>query len=98
MEASANISSFQIQDVDGDGLPDIVLVKINFLGTLDVLLNQGDQRYELAQSFANVTSLTGDIAIADLDGNDAPDIAVGSIDASLVPRVHFGAVQSARTL
>jgi VCBS repeat-containing protein len=80
--------SLAIADLDGDGLPDIALADFNPDGTgvrsdVSVLLNTGQQSFAALNAFAVATNPLG-IAVADFNGDGAPDLMVGSLSQGTV--------------
>lgn len=73
-----------IGDMDGDGMPDIVVVES--LNSVDVIRNTGSNggslsfapfiRYQAGVQYWLLTSLSS-VSIGDLDGDGKPDLAVG---------------------
>ena len=74
------LSLTRIRDLDGDGKPDVVALNAAN-ATVSVLLNRGEGVLEPAADYpvelAHVRDYTsGDLAIADFDGDGAPDLVV----------------------
>ena len=68
---------FAVADLDGDGLPDLVLG--NGSKPNQVLLNQGDGTFEEVISDASSrASNTRAVAVGDLNGDGLPDIVMGN--------------------
>jgi hypothetical protein len=80
-----NAESIAVGDLDGDGRPDLALaVSANGLrgvGDVSVLLNLGGRSFASpVGSFAGTTPVA--VAIADLDGDGRPDLAVANRDSN----------------
>jgi hypothetical protein len=74
--AAGNPGSIAIGDLDGDNDLDLVVVNIGD-ATVSVLLGNGDGTFQTAVSYdAGYDSF--DVAIGDLNGDDAPDLAMGA--------------------
>ena len=65
-------NSIVVADLDADSVPDVV-VSNGFVGTVSVLLGNGDGSFRSAVSFAAGENLES-IAVADLNGDDVPDL------------------------
>jgi hypothetical protein len=63
-------------DLDGDGDLDIVL-SVFVSSTLTILINQGGARFQLAAANYFPRSVQGDIWIADVNGDNRPDVFLG---------------------
>jgi len=70
-------------DLNGDGLPDLALTTYYSTDTIRLMANQGDGTFALVGS-VNVGPSPTSIAIADLDANGHPDVAVSSYMSSSV--------------
>ena len=71
-----------ISDLDGDHIPDLVTANTDLIGALEsntvaVLTGNGDGTFGSAVYY-NVGKYPQSIAIADLDGDDIPDLAVAN--------------------
>jgi hypothetical protein len=66
----------QVDDVNGDGKPDIV-ASISNPGTIEVFLGSGDGTFGAPSNIA-IPPTAGGLALSDLDGDGAPDIVVGT--------------------
>ena len=83
----ANPNSIAIDDIDGDGKPDLVVTNANVqssdpVQTISVLRNTstvGTISFANQQTF-NVGSKPGAVAIGDIDGDGKPDLAVANSD------------------
>jgi hypothetical protein len=66
-----------VADINGDGLPDIVVEEMTPNGSaVSVLLGNGDGTFQPQQMFAVPGGVTGSVAVADLFGNGKQDIVV----------------------
>ena len=78
-----------IGDVNGDGKLDLVVPNTNadtalfHPDTVSVLLGNGDGTFQSPNAFATADAPFS-VAIADLNGDGKPDLALGNIDTSLV--------------
>jgi Bacterial Ig-like domain (group 3)/FG-GAP-like repeat len=72
--------SVAVADVNGDGIPDIV---VGNGGNLGVLLGNGDGTFQPAVTL-NLSFGANSVALADLTGNGLPDIVVSANQASNV--------------
>jgi hypothetical protein len=79
------ISSLAIADVNGDGIPDVVIVELcqsysrgNCVGTgpVNVMLGNGDGTFQKAVVYHSGGYLGSALAIADVNGDGRPDIVV----------------------
>ena len=79
--ASYDASSVAVADVNGDGKPDLVVA--NFYqnsdentGGISVLLGNGDGTFQAAASYSSGAGAAESVAIADVNGDGKPDLAV----------------------
>ncbi|MHC4406139.1 MAG: FG-GAP-like repeat-containing protein, partial [Planctomycetota bacterium] len=91
--AGAGPSEVAVGDLDADGNPDVVVTNA-LSNTVSVMLGNGDGTFHAPRQFAvgafatpnpvKATSPTfgRDVAIADFDGDDVPDVAVTNYDSS----------------
>jgi hypothetical protein len=72
-------TSVAIGDVNGDGKPDVIIANDNnYEATLTVLINNGDSTFQPAVSYGIGSAYIGSVAIADLNGDGKPDLAVSN--------------------
>lgn len=70
-------SSVVVADLNGDGKPDLVATNLgNLVGTVDVLLGNGDGSFQPAVTYASGGAYPASVAIADLNGDNKPDLVV----------------------
>ncbi len=93
--------SMSASDVNGDGHVDLVLTNVDFplgrglpvglgAGTVNVLMNRGDGTFASQVTYAAGQGTTG-LAVADLNGDGHPDLAVvNSVDQSLQVYLNAG--------
>jgi hypothetical protein len=65
-----------VADVNGDGLPDLVIAQNNGQSLVTVLLNNGDFGFQAAQNFG--TGGSQSVVVGDFNGDGFPDIAASS--------------------
>jgi hypothetical protein len=76
--------SLAIADVNGDGKPDIVVTNSplpgtqGYVGTVAVLLGNGDGTFQAAVSYSSGGSYASSLAIADINGDGKPDIVLAN--------------------
>jgi len=69
-------TSAAVADVNGDGIPDIVVVNSALSATVGVLLGNGDGTFQPAVTFPAGAALSSSIAIADVNGDGKPDLVL----------------------
>jgi hypothetical protein len=74
--------SVAVADVNGDGLPDLVVANERS-NNVSVLLGNGDGSFQAAQSFAAGTDPTS-VAVGDFNGDGHPDLAVANVLSNTV--------------
>jgi hypothetical protein len=68
--------SVAVADVNGDGKPDVIVANSNN-NTVGILLGNGDGSFKLPYSYpSGSNSFTGSLAVADLNGDGKPDLAM----------------------
>jgi FG-GAP-like repeat/PASTA domain/FG-GAP repeat len=73
-------SSLAIADVDGDGKPDLVTAgRGNGVGAVSVLVNSGDGTFGAKREY-RTGATPSSLAVGDLDGDGAQDLAVAMVD------------------
>ncbi len=80
LETEGGPKAEAIQDVNGDGIPDLVIANWRE-GTVSVSIGKGDGTFRAPVGY-NVARPTG-VAVADLNGDGIPDLAVSSESESL---------------
>ena len=70
------VSSMVTADVNGDGIPDLIIANFND-ATVSVLLGNGDGTFQPEQTYA-VGERPASVAVADLNGDGKPDIVVAN--------------------
>jgi autotransporter-associated beta strand protein len=68
-------TGFALADINGDGVPDLVLVN-QFSNNLSILLGNGDGTFKTAQTFPTSAQPTS-LAVADVNGDGKPDVLIG---------------------
>ena len=77
-------TSVAIADVNGDGIPDIVVANdwqypfSNWFGTVAVLLGNGDGTFQPALVYGSDGADATSVAVADVNGDGIPDIVVAN--------------------
>jgi hypothetical protein len=71
------ITSMVVTDVNGDGIPDLILTTISSDNTVRVLLGNGDGTFKSAQKFT-VGSGPQSVAVADVNGDGRADLVVAN--------------------
>ena len=99
-------SSVDVDDLDGDGVPDIAAANY-FSEDISILIGNGDGTFRAAVDYPVGSALLS-LEIADFDGNGASDIVVGSYyqvdtllgngDGTFQPPVGIGAGDGSRSL
>jgi VCBS repeat protein len=80
--AAAGTASVKVQDVNGDGKPDLITANL-YANTVSVLLGEGDGSFRNARHYR----AAGDprcVAIGDLNSDGRPDLAAVNADANRV--------------
>lgn len=84
----ANADAVATADVNGDGLFDLLVAHGNGLGggTLGVLLNDGQGSFMPSQKMLAGDAMAGTgratLGVADLNGDDKPDVVMGRVDST----------------
>src|SRR5260370_9187718 len=76
--------SVTVGDVDGDGVPDL-LVANSITDNLSVILGNGDGSFRSARSYAAGGGGPGAVAVGDFDGDGLSDLVVANIGGLFAP-------------
>jgi len=82
----SEVAAVAVADVSGDGRPDIMVTNLCFsptkcTGVMGLLLGHGDGTFSPAEKYAILSpSGSSTIAVADMNGDGWPDVAVGGFD------------------
>ncbi len=71
-------TSVAVADVNGDGIPDVVVGNWDNPGTVAVLLGKGDGTFKAAVTYDSGGLEATSIAIADVNGDNKPDLLVAN--------------------
>jgi sugar lactone lactonase YvrE len=76
----SNFHDLAVADLNGDGVADLVVAQF-WSGPASTLLGNGDGTFQSAEGvMANAPLSTGHLAVADFDGDGAPDLALPNQD------------------
>ena len=75
---SISINGVAVSDLNGDGIPDLIVTTSNNLnpGNVNILLGNGDGTFQAPQSISLPDS-PASVVVADFNGDGVPDLAVG---------------------
>jgi hypothetical protein len=100
-------ASAQVADVNGDGVPDIVVTNLcasnisncAFLGTgsVGVLLGYGDGTFQPVLTYDSGAIGADSVAAVDVNGDGQPDLLVTSLAGEVSVLLHSGATQAPTT-
>jgi hypothetical protein len=71
--------SVTVADVNGDGIPDLVVANASNLGELGVLLGNGNGTFQAAETFFSGGPLAISVAVTDINGDGKPDLLVANL-------------------
>jgi hypothetical protein len=84
VDSQKNFVSVAVEDLDLDGIPEIVLLQSLMPGNPGILTSvriyQGTNGFPLKETLLLPPNVASSLVVADLDGNRLPDITVGSKD------------------
>ena len=81
--AGGGTSSIAVADVNGDGKPDLLVVKSG-PDTVGALLGNGDGTFQTALTYNSGGSSPSSLAVADLNGDGNPDVVVADYNSNTV--------------
>ncbi len=81
VNSTAGIGSMTLGDVNGDGIPDLILA--NLVGSLGVRLGNGDGTFQAQKTFAS-GSYQKSVALVDVNGDGKPDLVCANSHESSV--------------